>query len=167
MARSGMDNFVGFNIGYVLLHCRFAAVRESEAAMEQWLVADAKASGLGTGCTFPAFSTWKLLSASGFSRMAGARAISWQSVEARIRASPVQYSMRYESETGQVVTCLSTDALVQMAQAVLILQLPSCVQREDVADFIPTPGEWTHATPIVRPVILVTASFQTTPYSTI
>jgi hypothetical protein len=152
--------------GCVLLHYIAAVVREAEPAMEQWLVADAKASGLGTGCAIQALAIWKMLSASEFARMADARAISWQTVEARIRVSPVNYRMRYESETGQLMTLHSTDALVLLAQAVLILQLPSCVQREDVADFIPTPGEWTHATPIVivRPVILVTSSFQTTPY---
>jgi hypothetical protein len=133
--------FTCFNLGYVLLHCQFAAVRESEAAIEQWLVADAKASGLGTGCTLPAFATWKLLSALQFARMAGARNISWQTVEARIRASPIQLSMQYESETSQVVTYFSTDALVQLAQAVLILQLPGCVQRDDIAAFMPTLGE--------------------------
>jgi hypothetical protein len=150
IARAGFDMLTCLNVGYVLLHCRFATVRESEAAMEQWLVADAKASGLGTGCTLPAFFTWKLLSASDFSRMAGARAISWQTVEARIRASPVQFSMRYESETGQVVTLYSIDALVQMAQAVFSLQLPSCVQRDDIAAFIPTPGERMHTTSTTR-----------------
>jgi hypothetical protein len=159
IARSGFDTFVCFNVGYVLLHQKMAAVRASEAAMEQWLVADAKASDLGTGCTFPAFATWKLLSALEFSRMAGARNISWQTVETRIRASPVQLSMRYESETGQVVTCLSIDSLVQMAQAVLILQPPNCVQRDDITAFIPTPGEWTHVTSIVRPMFLVTSFF--------
>jgi hypothetical protein len=139
-----MEFFVGFNIGYVMLHCRSAAVRESEPVMEQWLAADAKASDRGTGCGEQVLSTWGLLAPAEFARMAGARAISWQSIEARI--APVVYRMRYESETGQVVTLFSTDALVQMAQAVLILQLPSCVQRGDVADFIPTPGEWTHTT---------------------
>jgi hypothetical protein len=127
--------------------------------MEQWLVADAKASGLGTGCAIQAFTMWKLLSASEFARMAGARAISWQTVEARIQAEPFSARFRYESETGQVGTLYSIDALVQMAQAVFSLQLPCCVQREDVADFIPTPGEWTYATPIVKPVFVVTSSF--------
>jgi hypothetical protein len=141
VARSGWDFTLSFGMGYVSLFYRFAVVREAEPAMEQWLVADAKASGLGTGCTFQAFAMWKMLSASEFARMAGVRTISWQTVEARIRAEPSTIRMRYKSETGQVVTLFSTDALVQLAQAVLILQLPSCVQRGDVADFIPTPGE--------------------------
>jgi hypothetical protein len=149
IARSGFD-FTLIGLGYISLHCQFAVIREAEPAMEQWLVTDAKASGLGTGCAIQPFTIWKLLSASEFARMASARAISWQTVEARIRASPVQFSMRYESETGQVVTLYSTDSLVQMAQAVLILQLPSCVQRDDVAAFIPPPGERMHTTSTTR-----------------
>ena len=113
-------------------------------------MADAKASGLGTGCSFQAFAIWKMLSGSEFARMAGARNISWQSVEAQIRASPASFRMRYESEAGQVVTFYSTDAMVLFAQAVLILQLPSCVQREDIAVFIPTPGERMHTTSTTR-----------------
>jgi hypothetical protein len=141
VARSGFDFLLSMGFGYALLHYHFAVEREAESAMEQWLVADAKASGLGTGCAYQVFAMWKMLSTLEFARMAGARAISWQTVEARIRVSPVEIRFRYESETGQAVTLHSTDALVQIARAMMILQLPNCVQREDIADFIPTPGE--------------------------
>ena len=94
MARSGFDHLV-CGQGSVLLHYLFAAVQEADVAIEQWLVSDAKASGLGTGCAFQAFTMWKLLSALEFASMAGARNISWQSVEACIRASPVSFRMSH------------------------------------------------------------------------
>jgi hypothetical protein len=89
---------------------------------------------------------WNLLLASDFaSAVCRVRRLAWVNIEESLRAEPDVWSWRYSSaEEGggedRVVTFFGISSVVLTAKAMFVQKLPAGVSRNEVADFLPTPG---------------------------
>jgi hypothetical protein len=124
--------------GSLLVYERFASVRVAVQFMEDLTEFDKQAHEAGTAFSFASLHVWPRLLGERVICVLGVWSLTWQNVAAKVEAMPPYKSAwTYVKGEGDVVKSMANDSILLNLQLLMLVRLPSAIEKSEVAGILP------------------------------
>jgi hypothetical protein len=122
----------------LLVFERFALVCVALKFAEDLTAFDKQANEAGTMFDNASIYVWPRLLSDRLMRVLGVWSLTWQNVAAKVEAMPMnKFQWTYDKGEGDVVKNIASESTLLNLQLLMLVRLPSAVQKSAVADTLP------------------------------